>query len=127
MKDMRTHAVMGVVAPELEEARVAQRWPSVTTASGLARLGSSLQKSILLAPLGWLLLAPLYFKKILPFLATRYTLTNRRIMIQKGLKPTPAQAPSCTLTTSSGDQHASQVAFSPQNLPPYGPAIARAV
>jgi hypothetical protein len=38
-----------------------------------------------------MLLAPLYFKKILPFIARRYTLTNRRIMIQRGLKPVPIQ------------------------------------
>src|SRR5262249_3344462 len=30
-------------------------------------------------------------KKILPFLAKRYTLTNRRLMIQRGLKPKPRQ------------------------------------
>ena len=27
--------------------------------------------------------------KILPYIARRYTLTNRRIMIQRGLKPVP--------------------------------------
>jgi hypothetical protein len=31
-----------------------------------------------------------YFKKILPFLAKRYTLTNRRLMIRTGLKGTPS-------------------------------------
>ena len=36
-------------------------------------------------------MAPLYFKKILPFVAKRYTLTNRRLMIQRGLKPRPRQ------------------------------------
>jgi hypothetical protein len=30
-------------------------------------------------------LAPVYFMKILPFQARRYTLTNRRLMIQRGL------------------------------------------
>jgi hypothetical protein len=45
----------------------------------------------ILAPLSWLLMAPFYFKKILPFLALRYTLTNRRLMIMRGLKPAPTQ------------------------------------
>jgi hypothetical protein len=40
--------------------------------------------TIVLAPLAWLLLAPAYFKKVLPILGRRYTLTNRRLMIQRG-------------------------------------------
>ena len=30
---------------------------------------------------------PFYFLKILPFMARRYTLTNRRVMLRRGLKP----------------------------------------
>jgi hypothetical protein len=48
-------------------------------------------RTIILAPLAWLMLAPFYFKKILPGLACRYTLTNRRLMIQKGWKRLAAQ------------------------------------
>ena len=36
------------------------------------------------APVAWLLLAPFYFMKIFPFAMTRYVLTNRRVVIQRG-------------------------------------------
>jgi hypothetical protein len=84
-------AVTGVVAPATAEAMIRQAWPSVTDVAGIAALAYRLQRTIVLAPLGWLLLAWPYFKKILPFLAKRYTLTNRRLMIRAGLKGTPAQ------------------------------------
>ncbi len=91
MGDMRAQAVMGVMLPEVGEARIAERWPSVVAASsGLARLGSAMQRTIILAPLAWFLLAPLYFKKVLPIFATRYTLTNRRLMIRKGWAAKPS-------------------------------------
>jgi hypothetical protein len=89
--DMRQQAVTGVVPPQLGEARIRQTWPSVVAYPFPARLGRMLLSSRIGAPLAWLLLAPLYFKKILPFLATRYTVTNRRVMIQRGLKPKPVQ------------------------------------
>lgn len=85
-------AVSGLVPPLVAEANIRTAWPAVTDASpALAALGATLIRTKLLAPLAWLLLAPLYFKKILPFLAKRYTLTNRRLMIQRGLKPKPKQ------------------------------------
>ncbi len=85
-------AIAGLTSPQQAEAMVREVWPSVVEAqSGLASLGQKLMTSMVLAPLGWLLLAPLYFKKIVPFLSTRYTLTNRRLMIQRGLKPRPVQ------------------------------------
>ena len=84
--------VTGVVPPQLAEADIRTAWPSVTDASpAVANLGCTLIRSIVLAPLGWLLLAPLYFKKVLPFLAKRYTLTNRRLMVRRGLKAKPRQ------------------------------------
>ncbi len=85
-------AVTGLVPPQTAEAQIRTVWPAVTDASsGIARVGRALIKTKLLAPLAWLILAPLYFKKVLPFLAKRYTLTNRRLMIQRGLKPKPKQ------------------------------------
>ena len=85
-------AVAGLTAPQTSEALIRETWPTVVDANaGAAALGKKLINSIVLAPLGWLLMAPLYFKKILPYFARRYTLTNRRIMIQRGLKPKPAQ------------------------------------
>src|SRR5262249_9744925 len=90
----RKQAVTGVLPPQLGEAIIREVWPSVTGMQpGLAALGEKMQRTIVLAPLAWLMLAPLYFKKILPFLATRYTLTNRRLMVRRGLgsKRPPAQ------------------------------------
>ena len=85
-------AVTGLVPPQTAEAHIRTVWPSVTDASsGIANLGRTLIKTKFLAPLAWLILAPLYFKKLLPFIAKRYTLTNRRLTIQRGLKPKPSQ------------------------------------
>ena len=43
------------------------------------------------ASIGWMILAAPYFWKLRPYGATRYTLTNRRLMIQHGLQPAPVQ------------------------------------
>lgn len=91
MTEGRDQAVTGVVSPLTSEAMIKEVWPSVTTSSGIAALGEKLIRSIILAPLGWLLMIPIYFWKLAPFFARRYTLTNRRIMIQRGLKPTPRE------------------------------------
>jgi hypothetical protein len=87
--DGRKLAVTGVVPPQRAEAVIRQAWPGVNDVPGVARLAHALMRTIVLAPVAWLLLAPCYFKKILPFIAKRYTLTNRRIMIRRGLKPKP--------------------------------------
>ncbi|HZT80637.1 MAG TPA: PH domain-containing protein [Gemmataceae bacterium] len=86
-------AVAGLVPPQLGEALIRQAWPSVTDTNVAAApaLIKKLQYTIVLAPLGWLLAAPLYFKKVLPFLAKRYVLTNRRLMVRRGWKGKPAQ------------------------------------
>jgi len=78
------------VAIPVTERIIREVWPSVTAIPAAASLGKTLIRSIILAPLGWLLLLPIYFLKILPFVAKRYTLTNRRLMIQRGLKPKPS-------------------------------------
>jgi hypothetical protein len=83
-------AVAGVMPPQLGEAMIREAFPSVAQ-SGLSVLASKLQRTVILAPLGWLLLLPLFLKKIAPFLCTRYTLTNRRLMIRRGLKPKPVR------------------------------------
>src|SRR5437762_63034 len=84
MTDGRKQAVTGLVPPQLDETTIRVVWPSVAATPAVAALGRWLMRSMVLAPFGWLLLAPFYFKKILPGLACRYTLTNRRLMIQKG-------------------------------------------
>jgi hypothetical protein len=90
MLDGRKVAVTGVVPPERAEALIRETWPGVNDTPALAGAARGLMRTIVLAPLAWLLLAPCYFKKVLPFIAKRYTLTNRRIMIRRGLKPKPS-------------------------------------
>jgi hypothetical protein len=83
-------AVAGVMPPQLGEAMIREAFPSVAQ-SGLSALAAKLMRTVVLAPLGWLLLAPLFLKSIAPFVCTRYTLTNRRLMIRRGLKPHPVK------------------------------------
>jgi hypothetical protein len=79
-----------VPAPVAEKI-IRETWPGVTDVPGVARLAKQLMRYIVLAPLAWILLAPCYFKKVSPYLAKRYTLTNRRLMIRRGLKPQSRQ------------------------------------
>jgi hypothetical protein len=81
-------AVSGVVPPQLGEGRVRQAFPTlVGISAGAASLGKRLMQSVVLLPLGWLLIAPVFLLKFAPFLCRRYTLTNRRLMIQRGWRP----------------------------------------
>ncbi len=89
--DIRDQAIAGVMAPQMGEARIREAWPSVTRASGLATLGRGLTRTIVLAPVGWLIMSLAYFSKVLPFTMTRYTLTNRRLMIRKGWSGKPTK------------------------------------
>jgi hypothetical protein len=81
--------VTGVTPPQLAEAMIREALPSVASVPGLSGLGAALIKSIIGAPLGWLILAPLMGRQLSPFICRRYTLTNRRIVIRRGLKPKP--------------------------------------
>jgi hypothetical protein len=85
MMDSRKQAVTGLAPPQLGEAIIRVVWPSVAAFPGPAFLGRWLMNTRILAPLGWVLLAPLYFLKVLPGFARRFVLTNRRLMFQKGL------------------------------------------
>jgi hypothetical protein len=91
MTESRKQVVTGVTPPQLGEALIREIFPSVTAIPAAAALGQTLIKSIILAPLGWALLLPIYFKKVLPVVGTRYALTNRRLMIQRGLTRKVAQ------------------------------------
>jgi len=73
------------------EGRIRQEWPSVAAFPAVANLGRMLTGTIVLAPLAWLVMASAYFGKLLPFLARRYTITNRRVMIRRGLQGKPGQ------------------------------------
>jgi hypothetical protein len=89
--DIRDQAVTGVTPPQVAEAKIREAYPSVARAAGLAALGKKLTRTIVLAPLAWLLMSAAYFGKLLPIAMTRYTLTNRRLMIRKGWKGVPRQ------------------------------------
>src|SRR5438132_10933069 len=91
MTDRRNQIVAGLVPPQLDEAVIRIVWPSVAAFPGLASLGRGLMRSVILAPLGWLLLAPAYFLKVLPGFGRRFVLTNRRLMFQKCLRFQPLE------------------------------------
>jgi Bacterial PH domain len=77
-------AVTGLVPPLLAEARIREAWPSVQSMPALASLGRALTRTIILAPLAWILMSGIYFGKLMPIVGRRYTLTNRRVMVRKG-------------------------------------------
>ena len=119
MEDLRKQAVTGLIPPQVTEATIAIRWPSVAAYMGgkPADLGQAIQEAakrllqgvmalpqlwlvclllILLTPIAaliavaaWILLAPFYFVKLMPFLMRRYVLTNKRVMVQEGWALTP--------------------------------------
>jgi Bacterial PH domain len=80
---------MAGVSLQPGESIIRETWPGVSDVPAVAGLAHTLMRTFVLAPLAWLLLAPLYFKKVLPVIGKRYTLTNRRVMIRRGLKKTP--------------------------------------
>jgi hypothetical protein len=84
--------ITGVTPPALGEALIRECRPTVLAGGGgVPALARKLMRSIVLAPLGWLLLLPAFLKKITPGICRRYTLTNRRLMIQRGMRPDPAR------------------------------------
>src|SRR5436190_18360692 len=97
LADLRDQAVTGVVPPQINEAIIRDVWPSVSANAAAANFARACYRSVVFAPIGWLALAPLYFKKLLAALpglsslAVRYRLTNRRLMICKGMLPRPTQ------------------------------------
>jgi hypothetical protein len=83
-------AVAGLMPPQLGEAMIREVWPTVMDVStAVASLSSKFMKSVFLAPLGWMLNLLLFGKKFAPVVCKRYTLTNRRLMVQRGWKPAP--------------------------------------
>lgn len=91
MIDSQPQAVAGLTPPQRAEALIRERWPTVARSPAIAGLGRKLTGTIILAPLAWLLMAGLFFSKVLPFTACRYTLTNRRLMIRRGWSAKVAQ------------------------------------
>ncbi len=89
-------AIAGVVPTDAEEVKAATVWPSLS----VYRLGSIIGQlcairwpDVYIFRLGNLMallsIGPailLYFWRVLPVTGIRYTLTNRRIVVQKGMK-----------------------------------------
>jgi hypothetical protein len=90
MQEMRQQAVTGIVAPQVGEALIREVFPSVAAHPAVASLGRTLTRTIIGAPVAWLLMVFFYFAKVLPGLGRRYTLTNRRLMIRRGIKRKPS-------------------------------------
>jgi hypothetical protein len=83
-------AIAGLMPPQLGEVKIREAWPTLRgVQSGAASLGSKLIQTVFLAPLGWLLNGLVFGRKFMPMVCKRYTLTNRRLMIQHGWKPAP--------------------------------------
>jgi hypothetical protein len=87
-----TQPVTGVVPPQIKEAKIREVFRALDGVNfPLAVMAAGFVRSYILAPIGFLLLAPLFLLKFAPFLCTRYTLTNRRLLVQRGWRPAPAQ------------------------------------
>jgi hypothetical protein len=85
-------AITGVIPPLLREGMIREVFPTVIAVNaGAALLAKKVMQTYILAPLGFLIVGPLFALKFAPFLCKRYTLTNRRLMIQRGLKPKPVK------------------------------------
>jgi len=87
--NLSEQAISGVIAPELAEGLIRETYASVASHPAIASLGKKLTRTIVLAPLAWVIMGGAYFGKLAPFLMRRYTLTNRRLMIRAGWKGKP--------------------------------------
>lgn len=90
MLDIQKQAITGVIPPTQDEAIIRERFPTTARVPAAASLGRALTRTILLAPVAWLIMGLFYALKVAPFFMKRYTLTNRRVMIRSGWagKPT---------------------------------------
>ena len=64
LADPHDRAATEVTSPQLGEAIIRDVWPSVAAYPGPAGLARACYRTIFLAPIGWLVLAPLYFMKL---------------------------------------------------------------
>src|SRR6185503_513333 len=88
-------AITGVTPSETREATIMTVWPSVAMygpGRALGRLYAIRWPDVYIFRLGNLIALasipfalPLYFLKILHFVGTRYTVTNRRIVVLRGI------------------------------------------
>jgi uncharacterized membrane protein YdbT with pleckstrin-like domain len=72
--------------------RIRLTWPTVARVPMIAGLGKMLTRTIILAPLAWLVMGLFYFSKVFPIVGIRYQLTDKKVMIQRGWKGAISQA-----------------------------------
>jgi hypothetical protein len=77
---------------DLPERRIREVYPTVARVPAISGLGKLLNNTIILAPLGWLLMSIPYFSKVLPFVGIRYRLTDKKIAIARGWSGSISQA-----------------------------------
>src|ERR1043165_2871770 len=87
--------IAGVVPPEIKETTVMTVWPSVakyTLGRSLGSLYAIRWPDVYIFRLGNLIALAaipvalvLYFMRVAPFIGIRYRLTNRRIIVERGL------------------------------------------
>ncbi|HEX5103918.1 MAG TPA: PH domain-containing protein [Pirellulaceae bacterium] len=92
---MPAQPISGVTPAERKEVTVMTVWPSVAALGPGRALGRAFaiqwpdvyifRLGNLLALLSIPIVLPLYFLKVLPFIGTRYVLTNRRIVVLRGI------------------------------------------
>jgi hypothetical protein len=88
-------SIAGVTPPDVAEVTVMTVWPSIAATTLGRMLGRTYQWKVGIGPVLTLgnamklaaipIVIPMYFGKLAPGLGKRYTLTNRRVMIQAGL------------------------------------------
>src|SRR5260370_15761994 len=92
-----SQAIAGVAAPQVQEAMIREVWATIAAHVPAATAARKMMQTIFLAPVGWLMIAPLFGARLLGFLpglhflTVKYTLTNKRVMIRRGMKPVPQQ------------------------------------
>jgi hypothetical protein len=83
MQEVHQQAVTGLIPPQSGEAIIRDVWPSIASRPAVAGLARGLTRTVVGAPLAWLVLLPFFVLSIAPFVARRYTLTNRRLMVRR--------------------------------------------
>jgi hypothetical protein len=76
--DPQPQPITGASLPQMDEAIIRTVWPSVAVYSGPASLARACYRTMILAPIGWLVLAPFYFKKLLAVAPGMSGLATRR-------------------------------------------------
>ena len=103
MAELQSQAVTGVTANQTGECLVREAWPSVASVYPAAAFARRCFKSgplaIVLAPVGWIALAPFLLNRIagmiipgLGGMAKRYRLTNRRLCVCHGARATVTES-----------------------------------